>query len=206
MPTANREKFIPFAIAYFLNQSYRNKELIIIDDGKSPLTHLIPRHPSIQYIYTDPIGTVGLKRNFACEKSRGEIIVHLDDDDWYAADWIAKQVGFILQSGADLCGIQHIHYYSIILDKFYTVYRQYADMPNPMNWVAGGTLAYWKSFWTQYPFKDLQTGEDDDFIQNSGAKLHIHDYIDGFVALLHPNNTVIRSFENPRHKVQKVRK
>ncbi len=89
------------------------------------------------------------------------------------------------------------------MDKMYSVIRQYQGMPNPMDWVAGGTLAYWKSFWEKHPFKDLQNGEDDDFIQNSGAKLFIHDYTDGFVALLHPHNTVIRSFENPKHKALK---
>ncbi|RAJ35435.1 glycosyltransferase family 2 protein [Pedobacter cryoconitis] len=201
MPTANREKFIPFAIAYFLNQTYRNKELIIVDDGKKSVAHLIPKHPSIRYYYVDdPIGTVGLKRNYACELTRGEIIMHLDDDDWYAHDWLRQQVNFLLASEADMCGIQHIHYYSVILDKIYTVVREYKGIPNPMNWVAGGTLAYWKSFWKAHPFKDLQTGEDDDFIQNSGGKLFIHDYNDGFVALLHPHNTVVRSFENPKHK------
>lgn len=203
MPTANREKFIPFAIAYFLNQTYRNKELIIVDDGRKSVAHLIPDHPNIRYIYTEPIGTIGLKRNYACKLANGEIIVHLDDDDWYAEDWIRHQVNTLINSGADMCGIQHIHYYSIIIDKLYTVIRQFQGMPNPMNWVAGGTLAYWKSFWEKHPFKDLQIGEDDDFIQNSGAKLFIHDYMDGFVALLHPHNTVIRNFENPKHKALK---
>jgi len=200
MPTANREKFIPFAIAYFFNQNYRNKELVIIDDGKESVAHLIPKHPSIRYFYTDPIGTIGLKRNYACEKARGEIIIHMDDDDWYAQDWIRQQVNCLLNSGADMCGLQHIHYYSIIMDKLYTVIRQYEDGSDPKDWVAGGTLAYWKSFWEKHPFKDLQKGEDDDFIQKSGARLFVHDYRDGFVALLHPYNTVIRSFENPKHK------
>lgn len=203
MPTANREKFIPFAIAYFFNQNYRNKELVIIDDGKESVAHLIPKHPSIRYFYTDPIGTIGLKRNYACEKARGEIIIHMDDDDWYAQDWIRQQVDCLLNSGADMCGLQHIHYYSIIMDKLYTVIRQYEDGSDPKDWVAGGTLAYWKSFWEKHPFKDLQKGEDDDFIQKSGARLFVHDYRDGFVALLHPYNTVIRSFENPKHKASK---
>ncbi|MBB6270425.1 glycosyltransferase involved in cell wall biosynthesis [Pedobacter cryoconitis] len=203
MPTANREKFMPFAINYFMSQNYRNKELVIIDDGKESVAHLIPEHPSIRYFYTDPIGTIGLKRNYACEKARGEIIIHLDDDDWYAQDWITQQVNYLLKSGADMCGIQHIHYYSIILGKLYTVIRQYEGGGNPMDWVAGGTLAYWKSFWEKHPFKDLQQGEDDDFIQKSGGKLLIHDYRDGFVALLHPHNTVVRSFENPKHKALK---
>ena len=200
MPTANREKYIPFAIDYFLSQNYPNKELIIIDDGFHPVSHLVPDHPSIIYYYTLPIGSIGLKRNYACEKTNGEIIVHWDDDDWHSNDWLSAQVHFLLSSEADICGIQHIHYYYTIKAKLFTVYRQYQGMPNPMNWVHGATIAYQKSFWQKHPFKDLQKGEDDDFIQNSGAKLHIHDYIDGFICILHPHNTVTREFENPKHK------
>jgi glycosyltransferase involved in cell wall biosynthesis len=204
MPTANREKYVPFAIRYFLQQDYPNSELIIIDDGKESVAHLVPEHPLIWYYYTDPIGSIGLKRNYACEKSNGQIIVHWDDDDWHAENWISVQVHFLLSSGADICGIQHVHYYSPITNRFFTVLRQYEGMPNPMNWVHGATMAYKKSFWERHPLKDLQRGEDDDFIQNNGAKLFIHDYRDGFVCLLHPKNTVIREFENPRHKKAKV--
>ena len=201
MPTANREQYIPFAIFYFLHQTYQHRELIIIDDGKYSVRDLIPQHPAIHYYYTDPVGTIGMKRNYACEKAKGEIIMHWDDDDWYAADWISRQVDFLTQSGADMCGIQHVHYYTALQDKFFTVVRKYEGMPNPNNWVTGASLAYWRSFWQAHPFRDLQKGEDDNFIQQSGAKLFIHDYIDGFVCLLHPHNTTIKNFENPKHKV-----
>jgi glycosyltransferase involved in cell wall biosynthesis len=200
MPTANREKYIPYAIDYFLQQDYQNKELVIIDDGKRSVASLVPDHPQIRYFYTDPIKSIGLKRNYACEKATGEVIVHWDDDDWHAKDWISAEVHFLTQSGADICGMQHIHYYSAINHYFVTVLRQYRGMPNPMNWVHGATMAYWKSFWQSHPFKDLRKGEDDDFIQNSGAKLFIHDYRDGFVCILHPHNTIIREFENARYK------
>ncbi|WP_158799612.1 glycosyltransferase family A protein [Pedobacter sp. L105] len=200
MPTANREKYIPFAINYFLQQDYPNKELVIIDDGKKSIASLIPSDPRIRYLYTEPIGSIGLKRNLACERSRGEIIVHWDDDDWHAEDWLSAEVYFLQESGADICGLQHTHFYSPITNKLLTVYRQYSDAPNPMNWVHGATLAYWKSFWEKHPFKDLYAGEDDDFIQNNGARLFIHDYRDGFICMLHPHNTIIRNFEDRRHK------
>lgn len=200
MPTADREQYVPFAINYFLEQDYPNIELIIIDDGKNSVAHLIPEHPQIWYYYTSPLGSIGLKRNYACEKANGQIIVHWDDDDWHAKDWISAQVHFLLNSDADLCGIQHVRYYSAIMNIFCTITRLYQGNTDPMNWVHGATLGYWKSFWKKHPFKDLQKGEDDDFIQNSGARLFIHDYIDGFVCILHPHNTIVREFENPRHK------
>lgn len=200
MPTANREQYAPLAINYFLEQDYPNAELIIIDDGKNSVAHVIPDHPQIWYYYKSPLGSIGLKRNYACEKANGQIILHWDDDDWRARDWISAQVHFLLSSGADMCGIQTIHYYSAIMNNFWTVSRFNEDMTIPTDWVHGATLAYWKSFWHKHPFKDLQKGEDDDFIQNSGAKLFIHNYIDGFICMLHPYNTTIREFENKKYK------
>lgn len=200
MPTANREKYIPFATTYFLDQDYPNKELIIIDDGAAAVAHLIPDDPQITYYYTDPIGSIGLKRNYACEKANGQIIAHWDDDDWHSPQWLSAIAYYLCTSKADLCGIQDVQYYYTIKDLFFTVRRQYQGMPNPMNWVHGGTLAYWKSYWETHPFKDLRKGEDDDFIRNSDANLFIHDYLDGYVCILHAHNTVVREFENPRHK------
>ena len=204
MPTANREKYIPFAVKYFLEQDYPNKELVVIDDGEHSIATLIPEDNRIKYFYMDPIGSIGLKRNYACGKAKGEIIIHWDDDDWHARDWLSAEVHFLSTSKADICGMQHIHYYSAINNRFITVTRQYAGIPNPMNWVHGATMAYWKSFWKEHQFKDLHKGEDDDFIQSSGAKLFIHDYRDGFVCILHPHNTIIREFENVKHKKQRL--
>lgn len=200
MPTANRQKYIPFAIDYFTQQNYPNKELVIIDDGKESISSLIPNNPQIKYYYTNPLGTVGLKRNYAIEKARGTIIMHWDDDDWHAFDWISQQVNFLLTTGADICGIKHVHYFSAIMNSFWQGDANNRNNPNSRIWLNGATLAYWKVFWKKHHFKDLQKGEDDEFIQSPGAKVFAHDYIDGFIAILHPDNTTYKSFENPRFK------
>ena len=200
MPTANREKYIPYAIRYFLDQNYPNKELVIVDDGHTSVAPFIPEKDTISYFYSAPIGTIGLKRNYACEKAKGEIIVNWDDDDWYAPDWISFQVNTLFETGADICGIRHIHHYSPIVNILWQGDAHNRNNPNSRIWLAGATMAYWKSFWKKHPFKDLQKGEDEDFVQNPGAKVYAHDYIDGFVAILHPDNTTFKSFENRRHK------
>lgn len=203
LPTANRYKYIPLAIDYFLQQDYSNKELIIIDDGKESIGSIVPDDAQIKYYYTEPLGTVGVKRNYACDKANGEIIMHWDDDDWHASDWISKQVEFLLLSEADICGIEHVHFFSPITDTFWAGTAMNRNHPsNAHPWLNGATLAYWKSFWKKHPFLDKQKGEDDEFVMRSGAKIFAHDYIDGFVALLHPNNTTVKYFEDIRHKMK----
>jgi glycosyltransferase involved in cell wall biosynthesis len=196
MPTANRQKFIPLAIDYFLQQDYPNAELVIIDDGLQSTAPLIPDNPKIRYFYSDSIGTIGVKRNYACEKAQGEIIMHWDDDDWYGPQWISKQVEALLTSGADITGLNKVLFYSPSVDKRWV----YEDTEEDKPWLCGATMAYRKDFWQQHPFIDLQVGEDYDFVWNSGAKVFAIDYFEGFTALLHPHNTSIKPVENPKHK------
>ena len=196
MPTADRPKFIPLAISYFLDQGYEDAELVIVDDGKKSVKDLVPNHPRIRYFYTDPIGSIGLKRNYACNLAKGEIIMHWDDDDWYAADWIDNQLKAIEESKADICGLNTITFFSPLVGKFW----KYADTKGEHPWLSGATMVYRKSFWQKHPFKDLQIGEDYDYIWNTGASIFAHDYTDGFIATLHASNTTLKPFEDPRHK------
>lgn len=191
MPTANRQEFIPFAIDNFLKQDYANAELVIIDDGIESCADLIPKNDKIRYYYTEPIGTIGKKRNIACEKASGEFITHWDDDDWYAPDWISRQVNLLLSSGADIIGLNKIVFYSTILQQRIG----YEDVENN-KWLCGATLAFKKSLWQFYPFADLQVGEDSDFLYNSGGQIVVLDYPNGFIATLHSNNTSIKNLKN----------
>lgn len=201
MPTANRAKYIPFAIDNFLNQDYHNAELVIIDDGKEPVRGIIPKHHRIRYFYKETVSTIGMKRNFACEEARGEIIMHWDDDDWYAGDWISRQLIAIESSGADICGLNDIIFFSPLVGKYWKVADKQMERP----WLAGATMVYKKKFWKQHPFKDIQIGEDYDYIWNTGATIFAHDYLDGFIATLHAHNTTLKPFEDSRHKKHAIK-
>lgn len=195
MLTANRPNFVPLAVHYFLNSEYRNAELVIIDDGRESVRHLLPDHHRIKYFYSEPIGSIGIKRNFACEKARGEIIMHWDDDDYYPYDWMTRQLIALEESNADIVGLNQILFFSPLVNKFWN-YENKEEPP----WLSGATMAYRKTFWEKHPFKDLQIGEDYDFIWNSGAKIYAHSYPNGFISILHANNTTLKPFENPKHK------
>lgn len=196
MPTANRPDFIQNAISNFLNQDYINKELVIIDDGKESIANLIPDDQRIRYYYFDYLGTTGTKRNIACSKANGEMILHWDDDDWYASDWISYEVSAMLASNADICGINQVQFYSPTQNKYWMT----KNSNNKRPWLTGASLIYRKSFWEKNPFKALQIGEDDEYIRNNKATIYAHDYYQGFIATLHPNNTSLKFFEDPKTK------
>lgn len=195
MPTANREKFVPFAIKYFLGQTYTNSELIIVDDGLNSIQYLIPKNERIVYIRLAQSGLViGTKRNYACEKAKGEIIVHWDDDDWYAPNWIELQVHTLLTTGADLCGLSNLFFYKPMTNQTW----KYVYPDNERPWVGGATMAYKKALWKIKPFIDVQVGEDNQFVWFSPGKIVTHSHLTGFVSLLHPKNTSPKHINNPR--------
>lgn len=189
MPTANRQDFMLESIQYFLEQDYPYKELVIIDDGNESSAKFIPNLYSLRYFHLREKRSIGTKRNLACEKAAGNIILHWDDDDWYASNWISYQVKTLLQSEADICGLNRIQYYSIITDHKYWMTGNHKN-----TWLSGATLAYRKSFWKNHKFKDLQIGEDDDFVRNTGARIFAHSYHNGFLAIVHSSNVRIKEF------------
>lgn len=200
MPTANRDKYIQLAINNFLNQDYSNIELVIIDDGNEPVSTIIADDPRIKYYYFQGPSTIGMKRNYACQHAHGDIIMHWDDDDWYANDWISHQLKVLDETNADICGVEHVNFYSPTTNMFWKGTALNRNNHNTRQWISGATIAYKKSFWMKNNFKNLQTAEDDNFIDYPNSTVFAHDYIDGFVALLHPDNTTLKYFEDSRNK------
>ena len=64
------------------------------------------RAPGVRYLRLDRRTTIGARRNLACREARGAILVHWDDDDWYAPDRLRRQIAPILAGRADLTGLE----------------------------------------------------------------------------------------------------
>jgi glycosyltransferase involved in cell wall biosynthesis len=186
MPTYNRRSFIPQAIRCFLRQDYSKLELLVVDDGTEPIGDLVPANDRIRYLHFDQKLTIGAKRNLACEKARGEFIVHWDDDDWYPLWRVRAQMRAMLDGGADICGSSRVAYFDPARDQAWE-YR-YPSAKGP--WVAGNTLAYRKSFWSGHKFPDIQVGEDSRFVWSSKGRSVADLANPGMcVATVHSNNT-----------------
>src|SRR5271157_4780477 len=112
MPTRNRRWAVPRAIQYFLHQDYPNRELLIVDDGTDRIGDLIPGDSRIRYFELPRPASTGAKRNFACTNSKGTLIAHWDDDDWYAPWRLTYQVEQLLQANADICGLDRVLFYA----------------------------------------------------------------------------------------------
>lgn len=94
MPAHNAATHIAKAIQSVLNQSYRDIELIVVDDGSTDNTADIVtgfEEDRIKYFYQDNAGASSA-RNLALRKSQGSYIVILDADDMMTPDFIARHL------------------------------------------------------------------------------------------------------------------
>ncbi|MFH5831082.1 glycosyltransferase family A protein [Halalkalibaculum sp. DA3122] len=106
MVTANRKHLMKRSISCFNNQSYANKELVIVDDGEQDLSEALDAVPpgQLKYLKLEPSddNTLGKLRNISLEQATGQYLVQWDDDDWYHPDRILIQSDY-LDKGYDAC-------------------------------------------------------------------------------------------------------
>jgi chondroitin synthase len=92
--TRNRAKLLGDSIRSTLNQTYNKFELLVIDDGSTDNTSEVVKSfndKRLCYFQNEPSG-IPHSRNFGVNKSKGEYIVIMDDDDLMLPNRIREQV------------------------------------------------------------------------------------------------------------------
>ncbi|MCG6552544.1 MAG: glycosyltransferase [Candidatus Magnetominusculus sp. LBB02] len=98
MPTYNYGAFIGEAINSVMAQTYRNWELIVIDNYSSDNTEQIVRgygSEQIKYIKFRNEGVIAASRNVGLRDARGQFIAFLDSDDLWLPDKLQRQVNYL---------------------------------------------------------------------------------------------------------------
>ncbi|CAM1370227.1 putative Glycosyltransferase [Tenacibaculum litoreum] len=87
VPTHNRDNLLGRALGSIKNQTYKNFEVLVVDDiGNESTKELVDSFADgrFQYIHNEEHQGATYSRNLGIKKSRGNYIVFLDDDDeWY---------------------------------------------------------------------------------------------------------------------------
>ncbi len=97
LPVFNGSKFINTAIDSVVSQTYQNFEIIAVDDGSSDNSFeiLSQRCDSRIRIFRKANGGVAHTRNYAIQRSKGEFIAFLDQDEEWFCNKLEKQIDFI---------------------------------------------------------------------------------------------------------------
>ena len=112
MPVYNSEKYISEAIDSVCNQSYRNWELLIVNDGSTDHTPKIiydyGQKESRIKVYHRKNQGVSAARNFALNQVCGEYVTFIDSDDVYHSDRLKRMLQmFELHTNCDIVFSRH---------------------------------------------------------------------------------------------------
>ena len=104
LPAYNCAPFIGATLDSVYRQTYRNWEVIVIDDGSTDETRavLVPHIGRIRYLYQQNRGTAAA-RNAGVREARGELIAFLDNDDIWLPEKLELQV-HVMQESLE-CGL-----------------------------------------------------------------------------------------------------
>lgn len=111
IPTHKREvECLANAVNSALNQTYKNIELVIVDDSPSDYEKRAEvkayaesiEHDKVIYLQNEKNLGGSLTRNRGIDASTGDYIAFLDDDDEYTPDKIEKQFRFMLENDCDM--------------------------------------------------------------------------------------------------------
>jgi glycosyltransferase involved in cell wall biosynthesis len=110
LPTYNRAHTLPRAIGSVLSQSYRNLELIVVDDASKDDTAAVVgaiADPRIRYERLPKNGGASHARNAGMRLARGDLFAFQDSDDEWLADKLAKQVAAVQSAGEAAVTVFH---------------------------------------------------------------------------------------------------
>ena len=101
-PSFNSEKFIIQTIQSVQNQTYKNWEMIIVDDASTDKTTSIIKEMAIgeeriRFIQLSKNSGTGIARNTALNEAKGKYIAFLDADDLWKPQKLDKQIDFLVQ-------------------------------------------------------------------------------------------------------------
>jgi len=140
IPTYNRAYLLPRTIKSVLNQTFKDFELIIVDDGSLDNTREVveefqKKDQRVKYIWQENSGRPARPKNVGIKNAKGEYIAFLDSDDEWLPEKLEKQLSlfeyskkkslglvscnaFIISQGGKILGEYHTSKVKFFLPEF----------------------------------------------------------------------------------------
>lgn len=132
VPVYNVERYLHKCIQSIVNQSYKNLEIILVDDGSTDMSRGICQSFAQKdkriFIECKKNGGLSSARNYGLEKAKGEYVCFIDGDDYVHPDMIKILYKEICNSGEDFvyCQYQKVneneeYYFEELAQQYTTV-------------------------------------------------------------------------------------
>lgn len=217
--SANRQIYFPGLYHCFKSQTYPDCELLILDDSPSGSEFFYELNdPTVKYFHAGQAMTIGEKRNHLIEAATGEVIIHFDDDDYYAASYVSSMMEYLKL--CDFVTLSGWYAYVLSREQFYywdtTQFSKYVfdvrpnveleiistegispeeehDWLESVLWGYGFSYSYKKSIANQVAFDPVNFGEDLQFarkVKEAGYQVtHFLDQEGLALHIIHDRNT-----------------
>lgn len=187
--TYNRSAFLPLLQKYILAQTYpRDRmEWVLVDDSDDGQPGFKPDHGqglSITHQRLDRRLPLGQKRNLSHTYCKGDIIIYLDDDDYYPPTRVAHAVEQLANSKTLIAG-------STILPILFLPEREiWLAGPYGNNHATAGTFAFKRQLLDQTRYDDEKTfGEERSFLKDYSFPMIQLDAGRTILCIAHDRNT-----------------
>ena len=186
-PTFNRRPFIPHLIKCVENQTYPKEliEWIIIDDGTDDIEDLVQHISYVHYIRISPKIPLGEKRNMSHQFCNGDIIIYMDDDDYYPPQRVEHAVETLLQNPDKLiAGAKTMNIYFKHNKKMY-LFGPYGE-----NRITAATFAFRRELLQNARYNDAKClAEEKEFLNNFTIPIAELDTNKTILVMSHIHNT-----------------
>jgi glycosyltransferase involved in cell wall biosynthesis len=159
LATRKRPQFMAQALRCFEDQTYRAKELIVVDDGEPSVRDLCMNRPRVRYIGLPKPTLLGTKLNIGIASASGNILQKFDDDDYYHPKFLETAMShFPVRNGKSAI---------VAWDCFLAL-----NAGDPCvrfsghGWFVGATLCFSRQLWERRPFRDLPCSVDSRFVKD----------------------------------------
>ena len=198
--THNRPDFFKLAIYNFNTINYPSDKLewIIYDTSndemvvENQLPSLSDREKlNIKYIKNNSIISIGKSRNLACKQASNDIIVFMDDDDYYPPNSVTNRVKALLNSNKNIVGCCILGSFDI--NKFISFIESKSFDKKLGLKISPATLCFKKEILDNNLFDDENIDEAFTLINNNYNNFKEISWEDIIVSLIHKNNTTYRN-------------
>lgn len=192
-PTKDRHEHLRLLYEVIKAQTYQNWEWLIYDDSWKNSDYFANLNDNrVNYHYEASDVTIGMKRNELIKKSTGELIVHFDDDDYYSPIYLAYaahclekydlfhlNAWFCLDSRSNVffywetSHMSNAHYRLNPVSEIATVDLHVLSMRKrniftyKKRYGYGFSYGYKKGLTEKFLFKDINLGEDYQFMRQA---------------------------------------
>jgi glycosyltransferase involved in cell wall biosynthesis len=165
--TYNRPALLLKAIQSVQDQTYRNVEIIVVDDcSPTDIAQVVAAHDRrVAVVRNAENKGAGYSRNAGIDRARGEIIAFLDDDDEWLPAKLEEQVSLLHDADACLCGYRELETGKVRTHGIADVTPHHLRQGNLFCGASG--LAAWRHVFDKIRFDEtLWSGQDwDTYVQ-----------------------------------------